>query len=84
MASQNIIGYVTIDTAANASDFGDLNVATSGGCAVDDNARCVYGGGYTSGFTDAISYFEIDTTSNSSDFGDLTVSRADIGGCSGD
>ncbi len=84
MASVNTIGYVTIDTTGNASDFGDLNVATSGGCAVDDNARCVYGGGYTSSFTNAISYFEIDTTGNSSDFGDLTQARADKGGCSGD
>ena len=66
------IEYVTISTAANSGDFGDLTVAREGLAGVSDVTYGVFGGGYASGTPNIIDYVTIATTGNAIDFGDLT------------
>jgi hypothetical protein len=76
VAAQNVIDYVTISSAGDASDFGDLNVtryylsATSNGT----NDRGIFGGGSPSNLN-VIEYVTISTPGNATDFGDLTEAR---------
>ena len=69
----NVIQYITIPTAGNAIDFGDLSHATalSGGCA--SNTRGLITGDYPS-TGDDIDYITIASTGNGTDFGNMTVS----------
>ena len=39
------IDYVTIASLGDATDFGDLSVATANGGAVSNGTRCAHGGG---------------------------------------
>ena len=86
-APGNIIDYVEISSAGNATDFGDLSqsrmTALTG---MSDSVRGVFGGGQTStnypSATDTIDYVTIATPGNAIDFGDLTLPRQEIGGCS--
>ena len=78
-----VIDYVTIDTAGNATDFGDPPWGQGRSTSATSNAtRGVMGGGGSS--EDTISYITIANTGNASDFGDLTVGRGYIGATSGD
>ena len=73
----NIIQYITVNSAGDSTDFGDLNEKVrSGGCdsnGTDD--RAVYGGGYTTIPSplnlNVIDYFTITSTGDATDFGDL-------------
>ena len=81
--SGNAIEYITISSIGNATEFGGLTVsrpvaATSNGT----NDRGVFGGGYTSSYSNIIDYITISTTGNATDFGDLTVSRKGMGATS--
>jgi len=78
----NVIDYVTIDTAGNATDFGDSSGQTDSTSATSNETRGIIGGAGTS--DDQIRYITIASTSNSSDFGDLTEGRGYIGATSGD
>ena len=71
--ASNVIQYITISTAGNAIDFGDLSHATalSGGCA--SNTRGLITGDYPS-TGDDIDYITIASTGNGTDFGNMTVS----------
>ncbi len=78
-----VIDYVTIDTAGNATDFGDPPSGQGNSTSATSNAtRGVMGGGGSS--DNQISYITIANTGNASDFGDLTVGRGYIGATSGD
>jgi len=82
--SDNVIDYITIASAGNATDFGDLTVGRAYVGAFADSSRGCWGGGYTS--TDdtkynVIDYITVATTGNATDFGDLTAVRNDAGGC---
>lgn len=74
------ICYWTISSAADSTDFGDLQAATSrqGACSNKTNNRAVVGGGRTSGSTyiNRMDYFNISSTSNATDFGNLTTARS--------
>ena len=74
-ANQNIIQFVQISTQGNASDFGDLTSATTGGASCASETRGLYGAGQNPGTTDTIEYITIATTSNAIDFGNLQVQR---------
>lgn len=65
----NSIGYVTIATTGNTTDFGDLLQATyyQSGCA--SSTRGIFSGG--SADNSRIEYVTIMSTGNSTDFGDL-------------
>ena len=87
----NVISYITIASAGNATDFGDLTVSRQALGGTSDGSRGVFGGGYHSGGTDAnvIDYITISTAGNATDFGDITVAgnatgkNAGVGATSG-
>ena len=79
-SSVNTIQFVTIATAGNAQDFGDL-ITTLDGTAIGASPTRILamGGGNqnTSPSTrlNTIDYVEIATTGNAQDFGDLTLGK---------
>ena len=85
MAKSDVIDYVTIATAGNATDFGDLTVARSVPASASNGTRATFGGGHSSSSVsdDTIDYVTIDTTGNATDFGNLSVGRSGGGGLSG-
>ena len=67
--------FVTIATAGNASDFGDLicNTTLQASSATSNNIRGIIAGGYTpSGNLNSIEFVTIANTGNASDFGDIS------------
>lgn len=75
------IQYITINSAGNAADFGDLTAASSWIAATSSGAGdvAVVGAIDSGGVNDSgIDYFTISTTGNASDFGDLSVARNGI------
>ena len=84
MAKSNVIDYVTMATAGNATDFGNLTVARSVPASASNGTRATFGGGNSSSATDdTIDYVTIDTAGNATDFGNLSVGRSGGGGLSG-
>jgi hypothetical protein len=81
--AQNNIDYVTIASAGNATDFGDLTAAKSNHRGTSNSTRGVFAGGYSSGNLDVIEYITIGSTGNATDFGDLTVARTSAEAMSG-
>ena len=80
-ALRNIIDYVTISSAGNAQDFGDLlsiNNGEGGNCA--SSTRALAGGGQSNSVD--ITFVTISTTSNATDFGDLITGRRSLAGAS--
>jgi hypothetical protein len=75
----NVIDYVTIATAGNATDFGDLLAAGSGLAGCSSSTRGVFGG--ING-TNVIQYVTIESTGNATSFGQLTVARQYLAACS--
>jgi len=76
---QQSIDYVTIDTAANAGDFGDLLDYYTHLSACANESRATFTGG-DAGISPSVSqnviqYVIIDTPGNSTDLGDLTTTR---------
>ena len=73
----NILEYITVNSAGNATDFGDLTARRRSGGA-DSNGtsdRAIYAGGYGTVPTptnwNVIDYWTITSIGNASDFGDL-------------
>ena len=83
----NTIDYITIGTTGNATDFGDLNVATSeNGSASNATRVCMCNGYYDhsgAGRTDRIDYVTTQTTGNATDFGNMTGAGSQAEGSSG-
>ena len=78
----NIIQYVTITSAGNAVDFGDLPKTLSSMAGVSNASRGVSAGGKGPGGNDgsnSIQYVTIANTGNTTDFGDLTVGGSSQG-----
>lgn len=68
----NQIGYVTISSTGNTTDFGDLLETNAFGGATSNSTRAVQCGGYTgSAGLDRMQYVTIASTGNSIDFGDM-------------
>jgi len=80
----NTIEYITISSAGNASDFGDLSVGKNGVSACSNSTRGVFGGGRDPSpiSTNVIDFVTISTLGNASDFGDLLTTRQAPAGCS--
>ena len=78
----NVIDYITISTAGNATDFGDLTAARYFLAACSSSTRGVFGGGYTGNYFNVIEYITIITTGNATDFGDLSARRDALTACS--
>ena len=74
----NRIDYITIETAGNAVDFGDLNYTDNNVCssAASRTRAMWFGGGTEPNLeNDNISYLTIATLGNAEDFGNLTQAR---------
>ena len=74
----NSINYITIETAGNAIDFGDLTYTDSNVCSSGaSRTRAMWFGGGTEPNleNDNINYVTIASTGNAADFGNLTVAR---------
>jgi len=77
----DVIDYITINSAGNATDFGDLTDATvyCGAASNGTDERGVFGGGAILNpsveVTDKIDYVTINSAGNASDFGDITTGR---------
>ena len=80
------IQYVTIDTTANSTDFGDLTSARSSVSAVSDGTKGLTGGGKDNSLNrvNTIDYVNIASLGDASDFGDLTRQGSGGNACSGD
>jgi len=77
----NEIGYVTISSTGNTTDFGDLLQTLGYGQATSSSTRVVYCGGYNgSAGVNTIQYVTTASTGNATDFGDL-LSQWTQGAC---
>ena len=80
---KNVIGYVTIASTGNATDFGDTYQALYGAAGCSSGSRGLIAGGCAgSSPLNVIGYITFATTGNATDFGDLTVARAATGASS--
>ena len=71
-AQLDIIDYVTIASAGNATDFGDSTLGRSNCAGAASSVRAVQAGGGSPGVSNVIDYVTIASTGDASDFGDLT------------
>ena len=74
----NTIDYITIESAGNAIDFGDLTYTDNNVCSSNaSRTRAMWFGGGTEpdAENDNIDYVTIASTGNAADFGNLTVAR---------
>ena len=78
----NTIGYITIASTGNATDFGDLTVARALNNSYSSDTRAIFIGGVSPGTTNVLDYITIGSTGNATDFGDLSVARRDMGALS--
>ena len=80
-SSTDRIDFITISTAGNATDFGDLTVARQWVFgAASSSVRGVWAGG-SSPLTDTIDFVTISITGNATDFGNLIDSKLAHAGC---
>ena len=79
-SASNTIDYITIPTAGNATDFGDLtrSVYTHDATSNATNERGLFAGGQEGSASNTIDYITINSAGNATDFGDLTSSRNNI------
>ncbi len=78
------IDFVTIASAGNAADFGDLTIVSDNRAAGSSGTRGLFMGGIQSypGVIDNIELIQISTKGNATDFGDLTAARGNPCGIS--
>jgi len=84
-ASTNIIDRVSVNSAGNASDFGDLTNTTYYTTAFGNNTRGIHAGGYSdtgSARVDVIDYFSLASAGNATDFGNLSAAKDNVSGFS--
>lgn len=76
--TSNTIDYVTMATAANAADFGDLTVARRNVNSGEGQTRATFWGGIdgSSANQNVIDYVTVATPGNATDFGDISVGAA--------
>ena len=75
----NEIAYVTIGTAGNAADFGDLTVITDGNCKISSREIGITAGGANDSIKNVIQKFVISSTGNAVDYGDLVTPSGGAG-----
>jgi len=83
-ALSNVIQYVTIASAGNSTDFGDMSSSTDELAHMSSNTRGVIAGGTGGGGTyiNTIEYVTIASTGNVTDFGDMTAGKGYLQGAS--
>ena len=76
----DVIDYITIASAGNATDFGNLSSARYEMGGGSNSTRTVFSAGITSAsINNVIDYITISSTGNATDFGDQSVGRAQFG-----
>ncbi|SVA76056.1 uncharacterized protein METZ01_LOCUS128910 [marine metagenome] len=82
----NVIDYITIDTAGDATDFGDISQLAATPCCSSngpgDRGLRAGGGVKDVGGVNTIEYITISTPGNTTDFGDLGTGRYAFGASS--
>ena len=74
--------YITIQSAGNSSDFGDLTIARYGTPSTSSATRGVHFGGIgtaSNNSQNVIDYVTISSTGNASDFGDMHIGTCNRG-----
>ena len=74
------MALITIATAGNASDYGDLSGNTQGAMGVQSSTRGVFNLGYVGGFVNTIEYITIASTGDTTSFGTLSRTNSAFGG----
>ena len=84
--SSNVMDYITIASAGNATDFGDLSAIKHDLGGLSSSTRALFAGGTSNpgsspygSLTNSIDYVTIATTGDATDFGDLGASTASVG-----
>ena len=86
--NSDVIDYVTIQSAGDAVDFGNLTGARQVDATVNSPTRVVFTGGCTGpspfviGTTDRLDFVTTSTLGNAADFGDLNQETFGTGACS--
>ncbi len=75
------IEYITIASAGDAIDFGNLGTAARGQCALSNSTRGLFAGGSTPSKLQTIEYITITSTGNAADFGDMTDNKTSVSTC---
>jgi hypothetical protein len=70
----DVMDYVTIDTTADAVDFGNLTLAGNQSSGLSDTTRGLFGSRAASPYN-TIDYITIQTTGNATDFGNRTTAH---------
>ena len=71
------VDFITISTAGNATDFGNLSQARNGAAGLGSRTRALFAGGRNNpAETNIIDFHEFSSTGNFTDFGDLTDTSA--------
>jgi hypothetical protein len=81
----NIMEYITIGSAGNATDFGDLVSAKGTFAGAESETRGIFAGGMLDSdgsVTNEMDYITIGTTGNATDFGNLSIARGAAEGVS--
>ena len=81
-SSLDRIDFITISSAGDATDFGNLTDARTAAAACASNIRALQLGGTGPANVDTVDYITISITSDATDFGDLTAARHWTQGCS--
>jgi hypothetical protein len=83
MAKRDTIDFITIASAGNATDFGNLTAARdSGGGSISSPTRGLFYAGNTGSRVNVIEFITIASAGNGSDFGDLDTGYVNIAGAS--
>jgi hypothetical protein len=77
---QNIIDFVDLSSAGNATDFGDLTAARQGPGSTGSRTRALFAGGATPTRVNTIDFVQF-TLGNAIDFGDISNTVRDFGAC---
>ena len=79
----NTMNFITISTAGNAEDFGDMTTGHQSRASFASATRGLFAGGYVpSGTSTAIDYVIISSKGGANDFGDTVISRQNCMGSS--
>ena len=84
--NQNVIQYVTMASAGNATDFGDLTVnardAAGGTASSNTRGLILIGNSSPNNNLNTVDFVTIASTGNAADFGDIFAGRYSVSSCS--
>src|SRR6056300_1397505 len=67
----NTVQKIIVESAGNATDFGDLSAVRQASAGGGSNTRFIVAGGYQASKVNIIEYFTYATAGNATDFGDI-------------